>query len=437
MSGHEDQKIEPADVNRAVAALRSLEVWLFAGLMVASVVAVLWLKPLLATDRHALGPHAVSLFVPFAAGLACLGYLVFVGRPVSRLPLVPILVCLLLSVLFADVLFQPLEHYRGDDPWRYSTYAHNMLESGTLWGSDGLYHGMESRYFVDQPGYRYYLAGMIWLAGGENRLMQLLNLLVLLSVLVFTVQALARQASGPGRLAAVVSILAAPYAAKNAVQGLSEWLAVSLVMLYVAALLNRRHRTGVICLGLTAFVRQNLIPFAVVMAAVHAVSTRRAGLLMLFVAIVLLPVYHNLYYAGEIRLLVENKGALFDLSAPLATIILGAAEAVIGKLPGYVGIPPEGMDLHTTAAALLFAPAALAAIVYSIASQPPKRAAALILMAGVVAGPSLVFGHAYFPRFVYTNYLVTLLSIVAIDRFWRVDVETAPGTAPRDRSRGR
>jgi len=426
MSGRDHQGSETTSVG-AVFAFSKGEVWLLAGLMVGSVIAVLWLKPLLSTDRQALGPHAVSLFVPFAAGLVCLAYSAFIGRSLKRLPFIPILVCLLLSVLFVDVLFQPLEHYRGDDPWRYSTYAHNMLETGTLWGSDGLYHGMERKYFVDQPGYRYYLAGMIWLADGENRLMQLLNLLVLLSVLTVTVRVLTRQASGPGRLTALICILSAPYAAKNAVQGLSEWLAVSLAMLYVAALLHGRHRPAAVCLGLAAFVRQNLIPFAGVMAVVHAAATRRVGLLPVFLAVLLLPVYHNLYYAGELRLLVENKGAMFEFSAPVTTIILGAAEAVLGKLPGYVGIPDGNLDLHTIAAALLFAPAALAAVIYTIAGQPLQRAAVFVLMAAVIAGPSLVFGHAYFPRFVYTNYTVTLLSYVAMAHLWGTGKEAGAG----------
>lgn len=372
------------------------------------------LKPLLWSDSHALGPHAVALFVPFGAGLACLAYSILPLRRAKGATVAPIAVCVLLSLLLLDVFAQPVKHFRGDDPFRYSTYAHNMLESGTLWGSDGVYYDGEPRHFVDQPGYRYYLAGMIWLAGGENRLMQLLNLLVLLSILAVGVPALVRLETGLGRFAALMFVLAAPYAAKNVVQGLAEWLAVSLAMLYVVALLRGRHGPAIALLALVPFVRQNLIPLAAALAAFHTASIRRPLLALPFLLLLLLPVYHNLYFAGELRFLVENKGLLFDWSAPVSEIALQAVRAVADKLPNYIGIPSDGVDLHTRAAALLFAPASLVGIAWFVIRQPAGRALQFVLVLALIAGPSLLFGHAYFPRFVYTNYSLALLSFVVL-----------------------
>ena len=42
------------------------------------------------------------------------------------------------------------------------SYAHHMLREHTLWGGDQLLHGADrSRTYLDQPGYRYYLAAAI------------------------------------------------------------------------------------------------------------------------------------------------------------------------------------------------------------------------------------------------------------------------------------
>ncbi|MDZ7839766.1 MAG: hypothetical protein U5R46_02935 [Gammaproteobacteria bacterium] len=395
--------------------LRKAEPWILGALAIGATAAVLVLKPLLYTDDHALGPHASALFVPFMAGLAILFYLHLSRNRMGWRALAPLIVCILLSTLFLDVFFQPIEHYRSDDPWRYSLYAHNMLDHGTLWGSSSAYHGADTRHFVDQPGYRYFLAGMIWLCGGENRMMQLLILLVVLACLSIGVSSLKRLDDPLARFTALILLLAAPYAAKNAVQGLSEWLAVSLAILYVTALMRDRHVAAVILLALLPFIRQNLLLVAPALAVLQIAATRRASLAIPFFLVFLLPLYHNLYYAGEMKLLVDNKGTMLDLSAPLYDTMIDAAWMVAAKLITYGGIPVEQVDLHTIAAALLFAPAALFGMLYFVFYRPASPPWLCLGILALLVGPTLFFGgHAYFPRFVYTNYMVGFLSLVAL-----------------------
>lgn len=394
---------------------RKWEVWLLGALLAGAAAAIVALKPMLVADGQALSPRAAALFVPFAAGSACLLYLHVSRDHLGRMSFAPMIVCLLLSALLLDVFHQPIEHYQGDDPARYSVYAHNILDRGTLWGSDGELHGAGKRYFVDQPGYRYFLAGMIWLSGGENRLMQLLNLLLLLAVLTAGVDTLKRRRGSLAWFTALILLLSAPYAAKNVVQGLSEWLAVSLAVLYVAALVRGRHVPAIILLALVPFVRQNLLPVAVALAGIQVAGTRRYGTAIPFLLVLLLPLYHNLYYAGALKLLVENKGAMLDPSAPLYKTVTQAAAIVAGKLGTYLAIPNGQADLHTIAAALLFAPASLAGILYFVLYRPIAPRWLCLGLLILIIGPTLIFGHAYFPRFVYTNYMVGFLGLVALE----------------------
>ncbi len=397
--------------------LHKAEPWILGMLLVGAVAAVLTLKPLLYTNNHALGPHASALFVPFMAGLAILFYLHLSRDRMGWQALTPLIVCILLSTLFFYAFLQPIEHYRGDDPWRYSLYAHEMLEHGTLWGSSSAYHGAETRHFVDQPGYRYFLAGMIWLCGGENRILQLATLLVLLASLAIGVSSLKRLESPLARFTTLILLLAAPYAAKNAVQGLSEWLAVSLAILYTTALMRDRHVMAITLLALLPFIRQNLLLVAPALAVLQIAATRRYSLAIPFLLVFLLPLYHNLYYAGEMKLLVDNKGSTLDLSAPLYSTITDAVRMVAGKLITYGGIPVEHVDLHTIAAALLFAPASLLGMLYFVLYRPVSPPWLCLGILALLVGPTLFFGgHAYFPRFVYTNYLVGFLSLVALAR---------------------
>lgn len=395
--------------------LRNRRMELLVVLLLCATGAILALEPSLATDNHALGPHALVLLVPFAAGLVCLAYAVLTGSGRAVFLLAPLIVCVLLSALLVNALFQPIEHYRGDDPWRYSLYANHMLAEGTLWGSDGVYYNRSERNFVDQPGYRYYLAGMIWLSGGENRLMQLLNLLILLAALCLGVAALQRLDTPLARFTSLILFLSAPYAAKNAVQGLSEWLAVSMVLLYLASVLRGRDLLAISLLALAPFIRQDFIPIALLLAAVQIATTRRWTLILPFALIFCLPVYHNLYYAGDPGLLVENKGTMFDDDAPPLEMLSNVVQVILLKLPTYTGIPRDEIDPHTIAAAVLFAPAALVGIIYFVARESVSGALVRIAALAVVAGPTLVFGgFAYFPRFVYTGHVVSLLSFTAL-----------------------
>lgn len=401
--------------------LRKSEPWILGAILVGAVAAVLALKPLLYTDNHALGPHASALFVPFMAGLAILFYLHLSRERMGWRALAPLIICLLLSTLFLDAFLQPIEHYRGDDPWRYSLYAHEMLEHRTLWGSPSAYHGAETRHFVDQPGYRYFLAGMIWLSGGENRIMQLLILLVLLASLSIGISSLRRLDGALARFTALILLLAAPYAAKNAVQGLSEWLAVSLAILYMTALIRNRHVAAITLLALLPFIRQNLLLVAPALAVIQIAATRRYSLAVPFILVFLLPLYHNLYYAGEMKLLVDNKGTMIDLSAPLYNTITDTMRMVAGKLITYVGIPTDRVDLHTITAALLFVPASLVGMLYFLLYRPASPPWLCLGVLALLVGPTLFFGYAYFPRFVYVNYTVGFLSLVALSRLVRGD----------------
>ncbi|MFZ0486193.1 MAG: hypothetical protein WAL83_04285 [Arenicellales bacterium] len=399
-----------------------------AAVLAGGALAIWLLKPSLSSSDQALGPHTAALFVPFAAGLVALARYAWRRGPGNGMPATPLVVFVLLSTLFLKVLFQPIAHYRGDDPWRYSVYAHNMLDEGTLWGSDGVYYKHGQKAFVDQPGYRYYLAATIWLSGGENRLTQILSLLLLLTVLTLGVSTLTRFDTSLSRYATLILMLSAPYAAKNVVQGLSEWLAVSLAILYVAALTRDRHILAIALLALVPFVRQNLIPIAVALAAIQVAVTRRYVLALPFAALFLLPVYHNLYYAGDFRLLVENRGAILHLATPLGSLVPHTLQLLTWKLGTYVGIPKDHIDLHTIAAALLFAPAALLGTLYFTFVRPASPRVLCVAALMLIAGPTMLFGSAYFPRFIYTNYTLAFLSFIALAHLWPNSISvTSPG----------
>ena len=379
----------------------------FAALAAGGLVAGAVLAPRLARDPHALGTHAAGLVVPYAFALFFAAAAAVAGRLGPRHALAAGALFALLSLPFAPWLASPIVHYEADDSYRYSVYARHMLAQRTLWGSDGLLAD-GARHYVDQPGYRYYLAATIALTGGEHRGLQLFDMGVLLAVtLAFLVTVESRLDRRSFVALAVFLAASAPYAAKNVLYGYGEWLAVALLLLSARQAVGGRTLSAVILLALVPFVRQNLLPVSLLLAALIAWRARKAWLVAPFLAVLALPVYHNLYYAGELRLLVQNKGKLVRLDGGPAAAALEVARVAAGKLPPYLGYHPDQKPL-TLAIAVLFVPLGTALVVWNLARARGPR---LLLLAAIVAltvAPTLVFGSGSYPRFVYVNLTVAL-----------------------------
>jgi hypothetical protein len=297
-------------------------------------------------------------------------------------------------------------HLKGDDSYRYSLYARNILNEPTLWGSDQLFHGSQrSRVYLDQPGYRYYLAAAIAALGGEHRGLQLANMGLLLALTVSLLNRL--MVRGEQRLAAALAIFllaSAPYAAKNVVYGYGEWLAVALFIAAAHAALAERYALALILIAAVPFIRQNLLLVSLIVAALTFVRAKRWGLLPLYMLVLALPVYHNLFYARQPRFFVEHTGVI----APVTGSIW---QDVLIKLGGYLGYMP-GEKWSTLLIAVVFAPLGTVMVARAVRAAEPRLRWLLLTVIVAALGPTLLYGSGSYPRFEYVNLSVILLSFL-------------------------
>ena len=397
--------------------------WVFLAASVFGSGCVLWLRPRLALSDLAAGPEAISLFIPYVATGAYLLFLL-ISRRLGEKPCTysAILLYLFVSVFFFGYLREPLWHFYFDDPGRYSNYAHLMLSQGTLWGGDAI-GGVSANYafFVDQPGYRYYLAFMIGILGGEDRLLQLVNMSVyLIALLTFLISITHRDDSPRTQWIAVFFIFSLPYAANNILEGLSEWLAVSFFLIAMTNASRKRLLPVIICLAFAAFVRQNLIISSIFMVIFILFQERDQHWFLLFLGflgLLCLPLYHNLFYAGEIRFFSTNMGNLLPWGDGIRASLSTLVGILLRKLPQYLAYYETASTARTFIAAL-FAPLGTGLIIYLIFFSNLALRLTFFLFVIFTIGPTILFGWGYFPRFVFANQAIVLATVPLIASYF-------------------
>ena len=365
-------------------------------------ISIIALKPLVHVSSLALGFHTISMFIPFGCISVVLIAAIALNRFNVQSAFLVIALFLFLTILFWDILFQPISHTCCNDSYWFSHYAHQILDKKSLSGNNG-------SIFHHQPGARYLLAGIITISGGENRLLQFVNMFTYLAcMLVFLLATKNILERGQFKVIAIFFILALPYVAKNILMGLSEWMAVSLFFLCCSLLLSKKYYPAVLALALVPLFRQNLI-FTSVLLFVFVMATRfRFALVALFIGVVLLPVYHNLVFVGELQWL--SGGASADWSRYIA----GIPQILIWKPLAYLGYS-RGVSLDTTLLAILFVPFGTLLLMFFLFRLP--RLNSLILFIFVISTIGATFFWpilSYFPRFQYVNQAIILSSISVI-----------------------
>ena len=382
--------------------------WLWLAVAAVGLTSGLLLNDQVASDPHALGAHTISLLGPLVGATAFLAAACLLDRLTGSTLLAMGGLFIVLCLPFVGLLGAPIVHLEGDDSFRYSTYAHHILADRTLWGAAGLLHDLP--YYVDQPGYRYVLAATIALLGGEHRGLQLFDMGVMLAGTVGAIAAVSSRGDRPATMALAVFLLAAsPYAAKNILYGYTEWFAVLLCMLAMRHVLKRQWLAAMVMLALMPFVRQNLLVVSMVLAATVLILTRRYWLGLPYLALLGLPLYHNVHYADRWQFLVANRGVEVELEAGWLGNLREVMVAAASKVPHYLGYHPD-QDLGTIAIAVMFVPlgTGLAGWLLSRLEAPGRWVLATVAVAAIA--PTLVLGHGSYPRFVYVNLAVIILS---------------------------
>ncbi len=395
------------------------------------VIAVLVLKPEILTSNQALGEHTISLLIPTSFPILYLFLITLNKRFTPRFSLIAPVLALIISIPFIDILSSGIIHLPLDDSFRYSFYAHNIISTPTLWGGDNLLRNTGALEYVDQPGYRYYLALAIKLCQGENRGLQVLNIVLTSFCLGYSHSCFIKERLSKSLLIKITLfwLLSSAYMFKNIVYGYSEWLTVNLAWISAALLISKKPRLSLLTYAIIPFIRQNLLIASAFMALIifYEYRLKIKDMIIFYFIPILLPLYHNLYYAKSFKFLASQDSSLLGHLGQvnlkviyywISTKILGyfaiGFPAAMKYLPdANLGNPNSILEYI----ALLFVPfGSILCISWFIISKRKLRLYFLIVVLITIL-PTLLLGWGSYPRFHFVNLnicisiFITLVSI--------------------------
>lgn len=365
------------------------------------------------------GKNLAGVFLP---PLLTIAYFSYVGFRYGLNTSVLVKTCLLYCVLvmpYSPLFLQSFRPTGEDDFARYYLYAKNMFDNHTLWGGDKLFFKDAGYHYVTQPGYRYFIYLELLLFRDLYRYVSFINIgLYVLAVYYFNKAVYLAVESRKYQLCIVVLVLLlSPYIIKNLLMGLPEWLTVTLLMticyLYV---IPRNRLLSIFLLGLVPFLRQNLLIAAICLFGWILLNNRKkAVMVILFMLPLLLPVYHNLYYAKEWRFFVD----VFQL--PFLTYDNTQSTSginyslILSNVIHYTGFDYDTGRLIFSPLAAVFLPFATVMFFQFILVLPTlKEKIFFILTTMSAVAPIILFGNAYYPRFEVVNVAVMIATFVLI-----------------------
>lgn len=278
-------------------------------LMIVGITSSFFLYPYAKGYPYQFGPQMLGLFIPPFLTALYLFYFFYLNQ-LSRIVLLKAASLFFLQLIpFYPLFLLETAPFPGEDLARNMIYAKNMLANRTLWGGDELLFDVSSKSFITQPGYRYFVALELLIFQKLYRFVSILNLTGVLAGIYLYYRVISDGVSNQKvkMLLALAALFSVPYATKNVLMGLSEWLTVLLLVLSVYFLVKKKSiALAVMLLALVVFIRQNLLPPVILLTCIIIISNNnKLRNSLLFLSLLLLPVYHNLFYQQEFRFFIS------------------------------------------------------------------------------------------------------------------------------------
>jgi len=382
-------------------------------------------------NSFALGPHTIAMFFPLLGSVLYLLFNYnFTNYKSKTVFLNSIIMFLLLIIPFINVFDNQITHKYGDDSYTFSLIANKMIENRTLNGSPpDVIDQKKINLLNGQPGYRYYIALSILLFGKENRGVQLANMFLFffsLAFFLYTVKPILNNRQF--QILSLFLLLITPYTIKNSMMQYSEWLAITLAMIFVTTYFKERYIIAAISLGLISFIRTNLLLSTAFICLLIYIKNRQLVFLFTYLGTILLPLYHNIYYAGKwifistyasilpgspsLELLLNIDWLSTNLGKMLFAITCKILQHTIGYPFFDVYVESIPYEFRQIIFGFLFIPLGVFTIFFFLVDKKPNILLIMFCLIILTVSPTIFFGWGSFPRFEFANFSIIILFII-------------------------
>ena len=375
------------------------------------------------------GKNLLGVFVPPIFAVIYLTITGFIYN-FDKILLKKAMVLYLVQIIpFIPLFFQTFRPTAVDDFSRYYLYAKNMIDHKTLWGGDRLFFKNEGNYFVTQPGYRYFVAGELLLFRDLYRYVSFINIGFLITA-IYYFQKLIVEIVADSRLRTsilILNVLCVPYAIKNLLMGLPEWFTVLLLIAFsYLYIIKKKELLAIFILGMVPFFRQNLLIAVSLLALwILLISRKPVKALIFFLVPLLLPLYHNLYYAGEWRFFVRIFNMPFlNQSMDNNTSSVMNYDIIVENILHYTGIDIKNGRLDIQLEAVIFLPFFL--VLYFVMPKTIKTFRLKVIFIAISLSaivPAIFLGTAYYPRFEFVNVVITLVTYILLQSYIKTRIK--------------
>lgn len=404
------------------------EQYVFLFLLSVGVTSSYFLYPYAKGYPYQFGPQMIGLFIPPFLTSLYLFYFFYLNQLNRKQLLKSVLLFFLQLSPFYPLFFLETAPYPGEDLARNMIYAKNMLANQTLWGGDELLFDVNSKSFITQPGYRYFVALELLVFQKLYRFVSILNLTAVIGGIYLYYKVIHTGVSSQKVkiLLALVALLSVPYATKNVLMGLSEWLTVLLLILSAYFFIKKKNIAfTVILLALVVFIRQNLLPPVLLLTLIIIISNQskiKNSLVFLFV--LLLPVYHNLYYQQEFRFFISIFNYPFLRYSHNNLSAIGVNyHLLLNNILHYCGVHLKkgGVDFIEESVPFLWLFIYLFFYILRKYFSGILRLLFLLVMCSIII-PTIILATDFYPRFEFVVLYIFLVTVPILEHCTNVSV---------------
>lgn len=363
-------------------------------------------------NNFSFGPHTISLYfqLPFLTLVYIWVSLQFNKSHYQSL-LITGLTFLPSILILLKYLLNEIDFYQEDN-LEYDLLAKYFINENTIFAKEA---------FKVQPGYAYYLTIIIGIFENQNRLTQLLNIILCFILLSIFINIIKKSKIEKKEKYFIYYLFFSStfFISQNILFSISEWLTFSLGF-YSVFLVKRKHFIILsFVLGYMVLLRTNLVLINTFFILLIFFYVRRKSIILIFFSIIILPFLHNYLVHNDFSFFVTRK--IIDHGSHFENIISNPIQYSFDHFLSYLGISKNYVNLslldNTFIVSIITLPFFFIYFLKTFLSSNFELKMILFFLIFLSSGITFFHGWAYYPRFQLTNYIITLLYFVSIKNF--------------------